>query len=207
MTIKAILDTNISAQAPSPRVPHFPRVIRCLPDRSTAECAHHPGQLRNPQAPEVKKWFAAHPRYHIHFTPTGSSWLNQIERWFAEITAKRIRRGTFRSVKELTGAIESYIRDHNRNPKPFVWTATARSILRKVKNYKETLETHTRSSGQKQELTPSTSRRHSRRSPKRGRAEQVLGVKTTESFVFASRNAEQVTLSIAIKNHRETGME
>jgi transposase len=91
--------------------------------------------------PEVKKWFAAHPRYHIHFTPTGSSWLNQIERWFAEITAKRIRRGTFRSVKELTRAIESYIRDHNRNPKPFVWTATARSILRKVKNYKETLET------------------------------------------------------------------
>jgi transposase len=91
--------------------------------------------------PEVKEWFAAHPRYHLHFTPTGSSWLNQIERWFAEITAKRIRRGTFRSVKELTRAIEAYIRDHNRNPKPFVWTATARSILRKVKNYKETLET------------------------------------------------------------------
>ena len=91
--------------------------------------------------PEVKKWFAAHPRYHIHFTPTGSSWLNQIERWFAEITAKRIRRGTFRSIQELTRAIEAYIRDHNRNPKPFVWTATARSILRKVKNYKETLET------------------------------------------------------------------
>ena len=91
--------------------------------------------------PEVKKWFAAHPRYHLHFTPTGSSWLNQIERWFAEITAKRIRRGTFRSVKELTRAIEAYIRDHNKNPRPFLWTATARSILRKVKNYKETLET------------------------------------------------------------------
>ena len=67
--------------------------------------------------------------------------VNQIERWFAEITAKRIRRGTFRSIKELTRAIEAYIRDHNRNPKPFVWTATARSILRKAKNYKETLET------------------------------------------------------------------
>jgi hypothetical protein len=67
--------------------------------------------------------------------------LNQIERWFAEITAKRIRRGTFRSVKKLIRAVEAYIRDHNRNPKPFVWTATARSILRKVKNYKETLET------------------------------------------------------------------
>jgi hypothetical protein len=67
--------------------------------------------------------------------------LNQIERWFAEITARRIRRGTFRSVKKLIRAVEAYIRDHNRNPKPFVWTATARSILRKVKNYKKTLET------------------------------------------------------------------
>jgi transposase len=91
--------------------------------------------------PNVKHWFAAHPRYHIHFTPTGSSWLNQIERWFAEITAKRIRRGTFLSVKELVRAIEAYIRENNRTPKPFVWTATARTILRKLRNYKETLDT------------------------------------------------------------------
>src|ERR1700688_2054172 len=60
-----------------------------------------------------------HPRYHIHFTPTGSSWLNQMERWFAEITAKRIRRGTFRSVKELTRAIESYIRDSQQKSESF----------------------------------------------------------------------------------------
>ena len=91
--------------------------------------------------PQVKNWFAAHPRYHLHFTPTGSSWLNQIERWFAEITAKRIRRGTFLSVKELTRAIEGYIRENNKNPKPFVWTATAKSILRKLKKYKEILDT------------------------------------------------------------------
>jgi len=91
--------------------------------------------------PNVKNWFAGHPRYHIHFTPTGSSWLNQIERWFAEITAKRIRRGTFLSVKELVRAIEAYIRENNRTPKPFVWTATARTILRKLRNYKETLDT------------------------------------------------------------------
>ena len=91
--------------------------------------------------PEVKKWFAAHPRYHVHFTPTSSSWLNQIERWFSEITSKRIRRGTFRSVRELIHAIESYIRQNNRQPKPFVWTATAPRILRKLKTYKETLET------------------------------------------------------------------
>jgi transposase len=91
--------------------------------------------------PDVKAWFTAHPRYHIHFTPTGSSWVNQIERWFAEITAKRIRRGTFLSVKELIRAIEAYIRENNRQPKPFVWTATAKSILRKLKKYKETLDT------------------------------------------------------------------
>ncbi len=91
--------------------------------------------------PEVKNWFAAHPRYHVHFTPTGSSWLNQIERWFAGITAKRIRRGTFLSVKELIRAIESYIRENNKNPKPFVWAATAKSILRKLKKYKEILDT------------------------------------------------------------------
>lgn len=91
--------------------------------------------------PEVKKWFAAHPRYHLHFTPTSSSWVNQIERWFAEITSKRIRRGTFHSVRELIQAIESYIRENNKEPKPFVWTATATSILRKLRKYKEILET------------------------------------------------------------------
>jgi transposase len=82
-----------------------------------------------------------HPRYHLHFTPTSSSWLNQIERWFAEITSKRIRRGTFRNVRELIRVIESYIRENNKEPKPFVWTANATSILRKLKKYKEILET------------------------------------------------------------------
>jgi transposase len=91
--------------------------------------------------PKVKSWFAAHPRYHLHFTPTGASWLNQIERWFAEITAKRIRRGSFVSVKELIAAIEAYIREHNKSPKPFVWCATPNSIVKKVKKYKEILET------------------------------------------------------------------
>ena len=91
--------------------------------------------------PKVRSWFAAHPRYHLHFTPTGSSWLNQIERWFGEITVKRIRRGTFRSVKELIAAIEGYIRENNKNPKPFVWTATAKSIVKKLRKYKEILDT------------------------------------------------------------------
>jgi transposase len=91
--------------------------------------------------PKVKEWFAARPRYHLHFTPTSCSWLNQIERWFAEITRKRIRRGTFRSVPELIKAINDYIRQNNKHPKPFIWTATADSILRKIKHCKEALKT------------------------------------------------------------------
>jgi transposase len=87
--------------------------------------------------PAVKKWLAARPRYHVHFTPTSSSWLNQIERWFAEITRKRIRRGTFRSVRDLTRAIQDYIRLYNQNPQPFQWVATASRIIRKVRKYKE----------------------------------------------------------------------
>ena len=91
--------------------------------------------------PEVKKWFAEHDRYHVHFTPTSASWLNQVERWFAEITRKRIRRGTFRSVRELEKAIREYIREHNKAPQPFVWVASANKIITKLRNYKRTLET------------------------------------------------------------------
>jgi transposase len=91
--------------------------------------------------PEVKKWLATRPRYHVHFTPTSSSWLNQVERWFAEITRKRIRRGTFRSVRELTKAIHEYIRIYNHNPRPFQWVASAGRIIRKVNKYRQTSET------------------------------------------------------------------
>jgi transposase len=91
--------------------------------------------------PEVKKWLAARPRYHVHFTPTSSSWLNQIERWFAEITRKRIRRGTFHSVRDLIRTIHDYIRHYNKNPRPFHWVASASRIIRKVSKYKGTSET------------------------------------------------------------------
>jgi len=91
--------------------------------------------------PAVEAWFAAHPRYHRHFVPTGASWLNLVERWFAEITRKRIRRGTFRSVPDLIRAIEDYVTHHNRHAEPFIWTATAAAILRKVRHCKEVLET------------------------------------------------------------------
>ena len=90
---------------------------------------------------EVKKWLTKRPRYHVHFTPTSSSWLNQVERWFAEITRKRIRRGTFHSVRELINAIRDYIRHHTSSPRPFQWVASASQIIRKVSKYKEILET------------------------------------------------------------------
>ena len=91
--------------------------------------------------PTVKAWFTGHPRYHLHYTPTGASWINMVERWFVEITPKRIRRGTFRSVSELTRAIQDYIRQNNTTPRPFIWTATASAILKKVRRCKQALET------------------------------------------------------------------
>jgi len=93
------------------------------------------------KSPPVKRWLQRHPRFHLHFTPTSSSWLNMIERWFREITEKRIRRGTFTSVPELITAIEEYVRIHNQAPRPFVWTKTANTILRKINHCKEALGT------------------------------------------------------------------
>jgi transposase len=91
------------------------------------------------KAPRVKRWLQRHPRYVIHFTPTSASWLNQVERFFAQITEKRIRRGTFRSVQALEAAIKDYLENHNREPKPFVWTATADLIFQKLQKTCETI--------------------------------------------------------------------
>lgn len=83
------------------------------------------------KTPEVKAWLTTHPRFHLHFTPTSASWLNLVERFFAEITTKRIRRGAFSSVADLERAIRDYLDQHNTDPKPFVWTKSAGSILKK----------------------------------------------------------------------------
>ena len=85
------------------------------------------------KTPAVKRWFLRHPEYHLHFIPTSSSWLNQVERFFAEITEKRIRRGSFRSVPALEKAIAEYVAGHNADPKPFQWVADADSILDRIK--------------------------------------------------------------------------
>jgi len=90
--------------------------------------------------PRVKSWLKRHPRFHLHFTPTSSSWLNLVERWFREITDKRLRRGSFASVPILIAAIEDYLANHNQNPRVFIWSAPVDKILAKIANCKEALD-------------------------------------------------------------------
>jgi transposase len=90
--------------------------------------------------PKVQRWLQRHPRFHMHFTPTSTSWLNMVERFFRNLTDKRIRRGVFRDVEELITAIGDYIDHHNQSPKPFIWTAKAADILEKVKRARRRLD-------------------------------------------------------------------
>jgi len=83
--------------------------------------------------PKVKAWAKRNPRFHFHFTPTSASWLNMIERFFRDLSEKALKRGSFYNVNDLTGAIGEYINAHNDHPKPFIWTASAKDILAKVK--------------------------------------------------------------------------
>ena len=91
--------------------------------------------------PRVRMWLTNHPRFHLHFVPTSSSWLNLVERWFGEITRRRIRRGSFNSTQELIQAIHEYISINNENPTPFVWTKKADAILAKVNRCKAVIGT------------------------------------------------------------------
>ncbi len=87
------------------------------------------------KTPAIKRWLAAHPRFVLHFTPTSSSWLNLVERWFAELTAKKLRRGAHRSVRDLNADIRAWIKTWNEDPRPFVWTKTADEILESIARY------------------------------------------------------------------------
>ncbi len=89
----------------------------------------------------VQSWLKRHPRFHLHFIPTSSSWLNMVERFFGEITSKRIRRGSFKNVPELITAITNYIENHNQNPKVFIWSASVDKIMAKISKCKDLLET------------------------------------------------------------------
>ena len=90
--------------------------------------------------PKVQAWLKRHPRFISHFVPTSSSWLNLLERWFGELTSKRIRRGSLRSVEDLEKAITEFLAAWNKNPKPFIWTATVESIVQKLSRCRQTLE-------------------------------------------------------------------
>jgi len=92
------------------------------------------------QTDQVKRWLKRHPRFKVHFIPTSSSWLNMVERWFAELTGKAVRRGSFSSVPDLIAAIEEFIEEWNRDPKPFIWTARAEDILEKIERCRRRLE-------------------------------------------------------------------
>lgn len=120
----------------------FIRLLKRLDQATPQELALHliVDNYGTHKHPRVKRWLKRHPRFHLHFTPTSSSWLNVVERWFREITHRRIRRGTFRSVKSLIQAIQEYIKNTNQNPRIFVWTATADSIMTKVAKSKEALD-------------------------------------------------------------------
>ena len=83
----------------------------------------------------IHSWLAKRPRFHVHFTPTGASWINLVERFFSALTTKQIRRGSFRSTRELETAIKRYLQLHNENPKPFLWTKTAEQIFESVARF------------------------------------------------------------------------
>ena len=92
-------------------------------------------------APAVRRWLEAHPRFHIHFTPTSAAWLNLVERWFGLITQPAIRRGSFDSVAQLERAIARFLEHWNQSAQPFTWTKTARQIRRSIRNAKLISET------------------------------------------------------------------
>ncbi len=131
----SMLDGSVVGQClPRHRHQEFLKFLRTLDREVPPELDLHLilDNYRTHKHPNVEAWLAKHPRFHLHFTPTSSSWLNLIERWFRELTNKRIRRGVFHSVPDLIAAIEEYLAAHNHDPKPFVWTAEIDTIMEKV---------------------------------------------------------------------------
>jgi transposase len=117
------------------------RFLRLIDDATPPEKQIHliADNYATHKHPRVQRWLARHPRFHIYFTPTSSSWLNMVERFFRDLTHNRLRRGVFRDVEELITAIDQYVDRHNEGPKPFIWTASASDILEKVKRARKAL--------------------------------------------------------------------
>jgi transposase len=127
---------------PRHRQREFQRFLKLIDQRTPAGLDRHLAvdNYASHKTPAVKRRLKAHPRFHLHFTPTSASWLNMAERFFAEITRKRIRRGVFTSVAELKAAIMEYLENHNADPKPFIWTKSAGEISEKVAGAKQASE-------------------------------------------------------------------
>jgi transposase len=119
------------------RAIEFKRFLQTLDRAVPAELAVHVvlDNSSTHKTPQIRRWLAAHPRFVLHFTPTSSSWLNLVERWFSELTSKQLRRGTHRSVQQLNADIRSWIEHWNENPRPYVWTKTADQILDSIARY------------------------------------------------------------------------
>jgi transposase len=134
--------TVLGTCMPRHRAREFLRFLKLIDQQTPAKLDLHliVDNYATHKTPAVKRWLKAHPRFHLHFTPTSASWLNMVERFFAEITRKRIRRGVFHSVAELNSAIMEYLDNHNAEPKPFVWTKSAGDIVEKVARAKQALE-------------------------------------------------------------------
>jgi len=138
-----VLDGTVIGQCmPRHRHREFLRFLKTIDKQTPAHLDLHliVDNYSTHKTAAVKRWLKRHPRFHLHFTPTSASWLNMVERFFAEITRKRIRRGVFKSVAELTEVIMTYLAIHNVNPKPFVWTKSAGEIFEKIARAKQALE-------------------------------------------------------------------
>jgi transposase len=127
----------ISALHARHRAVEFKKFLQTIDREVPAELAVHLvlDNASTHKTPAIKKWLLAHPRFVLHFTPTSSSWMNLVERWFAELTTKKLRRGTHRSVRALNSDIRAWIQTWNEDPKPFVWTKTADQILESISRY------------------------------------------------------------------------
>ena len=140
-----LLDGKVIGQClPRHRSREFLRFLTTIEHQTPTDLAAHliVDNSSTHKSPPVKRWLKRHPRFHLHFTPTSSSWLNLVERWFREITQKRIRRGSFASVTELLAAIQEYLDAYNRTPQRFVWTKSADMILAKIERCKGALVTY-----------------------------------------------------------------
>jgi transposase len=129
--------TVIGQHQPRHRHQEFLRFLKTIDANTPADLDLHLicDNYATHKTPAIKTWLAAHPRFHLHFTPTSGSWLNLVERWFAELTRRKLRRSTHRSVKNLEADVEEWIAAWNDDPKPFVWTKTADEILAGLAHY------------------------------------------------------------------------